>query len=332
MLTKSIQFRKHFSKTIEVIGAAWSEGQPRKGTETSPRNFRNCGLLSSLSTTLEWSIRDKGDLTLPSEKTFINTPKHNLDIYEKVGHLNHLLSNAINNSSKNSTTLILGGDHSLGSGSIHGNLLKHGEDLKVLWIDAHADINTPQTSSTKNYHGMPLAHILGFFDDLKYTGFEWMTKRLKKENIVLFGVRDLDEGEKKTIADHKIKVFSTFDIDDCGGIKPAMAEAMSYLGLAKKKNPLHVSFDIDSASSTVVSATGTPSRYGLSERELIYIMRKVFDSGCLVNLDVAELNLKLADENDYVQYHGDNDLITTNSLTLYNVCEFIHYAFGKKHV
>lgn len=327
------QIRKRFnSKNIEVIGAVWSEGQKRKGTERGPSDFRAAGLLKSLKKSLDLQIKDLGDITLPEDNPFEYPKKHDLDTYAKIGYLNGKLSQKIAQTSKNVTTLILGGDHSLGSGSIHGQLLKHGDDLRVIWVDAHADINTPKTSDTKNYHGMPLAHILGFMDEDSYTGFEWMKKRLNPKNLVLLGIRDLDAAEKKTIADNGIMAISTFEIDDLGGMKWAVEEAFKYLGIDDKKLPLHVSFDVDSSDSSVVGGTGTPSRYGLTEREIIYLMRKVSGSECLVNLDVAEMNTSIEFDGKYQKYHGDNQLLHTESLSLYNACEFIHYALGKKQV
>ena len=319
------------TNNLEVIGAAWSKGQPKSGTEFGPKAFRDANLLESLAKNLNLKITDRGDIEYPKSRVAKYVKQHDLDLFENVGYLNGELSKTIAKTNQDSTTLILGGDHSLGSGSIHGQLLKHGDDLKVLWIDAHADINTPRTSPSKNYHGMPLAHILGLFEDEKLTGFEWMTKNLNKKNVVLLGIRDVDDGEKKILKDNGIKYFTPYDIEANGGIKATMDKAFEYLELNKPNAKLHVSFDVDGADASVVSATGTPCRFGLIERELIYIMRRIFESGKMVNLDVSEINPLLPDDLPLIRSHGDNPLIETNSLSLYNSIEFIHYAFGKKH-
>jgi arginase len=276
-------------------------------------------------------VKDLGDISFKPDVKIDQKKLHELDIYQNLGRLNSLLSETIAKSSADALTLVLGGDHSLGTGSVHGSLLKHGDELKVVWIDAHADINTPRTSLTKNYHGMPVAHITGLFED-QFTGYDWLTKRLKMSNLVYIGIRDLDEAEKKFIADNQIKAFSPYEIDRLGGMENTVNEAFQYLGLDKRKAPIHVSFDVDSADAEVIGGTGTPSRFGLTAREINHLMRRLHRSECMVHMDVAEVNKALPDDKPYVHFHGDNPDIHTDSLTVYNTCEFLHYAFGKTHV
>lgn len=315
---------------VEVIGAAWSAGQKRGGTEKSPNELREAGLLNSLKRNLNLNIIDHGDISIPTDKHFEYQKQHDLDNYGELGHLLGRLSETIAKTDKDSFTMVLGGDHSLGCGSVHGSLLKHGDDLRVIWIDAHADINTVQTSITKNYHGMPVAHIMDIFG-VPLTGFEWKTKKLNPRNIVFIGIRDLDEAEKEIIHAHKIRAYSPYDVERMGGIQKVFDEAIDYLDLRHHSHPLHVSLDVDSLDESVIGGTGTPSRFGLTGREIVLLMRNLHNLSSFKHLDVAEVNTSIQTDRPYVHYHGDNSDINTKSVTVYNTCEFVHYAMGKTH-
>ena len=125
----------------------------------------------------------------------------------------------------------MGGDHSCGTGSVYGSFKKYKDNLKVLWIDAHADINTINSSPSGNYHGMPVSHLLGIDSMNEIEGYEWKIENLKPENIVYLGIRDLDKGELKNINDHGIKGFSPKQIQDEGGIVNTMNKIFRLLEL-----------------------------------------------------------------------------------------------------
>ena len=201
------------------------------------------------------------------------------------------LSKKIENIAKdnqNDFLLTVGGDHSIGSATISGMLSRH-PNLKVIWVDAHADMVDPslRIRDPYNYHGMPLSHVAGIF---KLNGFEWMNL-LPKENIVLIGIRDIEEGEFQTIMKHNIKAF-TMDHVDKYGIGNVMKQAIEYLD-PKGDAPFHISFDVDGLDPDVFNQTGTLFRYGLTPREGCHIIRRVAHERKLVSLDLVEVNSQI---------------------------------------
>jgi arginase len=335
MLRKS----KFVKNTISVIGAAWCEGQPEVGTQLAPAQLREAGLLKALRHTLGYSIDDVGDISIESLTKYNELMKaarpdfksKNPEFYKTVGQLNEQLSKYVHLAAQQrNTTLVLGGDHSLGVGSIHGQLLQHGDDLRVIWVDAHADINTIETSPSGNYHGMPVAHLLGLIPHKTVTGFDWLHAKLRPENLVYIGLRDVDPDERRILREQGIKCYSIYDIDHLGGMRHVMDDAFAHLGLNRHERPLHVSFDIDACSSDYISGTGTAVRYGLSEREVIYMLRRIHDTGCLVHLDMAEINTLLDSPHGHFRDHSNNPYVMTESKTILHAIDFILYGLGQR--
>ena len=188
--------------------------------------------------------------------------------------MNHELSKTVHEiSKKNEMCLVLGGDHSIASGSLHGQLLNYGDDLKVVWIDAHADLNNFEGSPSGNYHGMSAGHILGTIPQGQVYGFDWIVKNLKPSNIAYIGLRDLDAFEREYIRECNIMHFTPYDIENLGGIGFVMRKIQTHFSIDTNKNPVYISFDIDGACSTLVEGTGTRVRYGINAREIIFILQ-----------------------------------------------------------
>jgi arginase (EC 3.5.3.1) len=187
---------------------------------------------------------------------------------------------------------VLGGDHSLGMGSIAG-VSKHIRNLGVVWIDAHGDMNTHETTLTGNIHGMPLAASMGKGPDKLVNLFEHRVK-VKDENVVHIGGRDLDPGEIDLINNSKIQAFTMDKIREFG-VDYVIQESIEYL--KGKVDAIHVSFDIDSIDSEYVPGTGTPVKDGLTTEEAKKILIALSSSGMMVSLDFVELN-PLLDNND----------------------------------
>lgn len=207
-------------------------GQPYVGTDTSPTNLRQAGLVQKLSA-LSWHIQDTGNLDFSriiptSEQTsaLSNFRGNAVNILE-VGVGTHQLARAVENvlRQENHFPLILGGDHSIGIGSLAG-ILKAQPNTGVLWIDAHADINTPFITESGNMHGMPIGFLMS--DVIEQTardsgntntipGFHWLqheyTNRLSHDQLVYVGLRDVDVEERKLIASLGIKAFTMTEID-----------------------------------------------------------------------------------------------------------------------
>jgi arginase len=194
--------------------------------------------------------------------------------------------------------LTLGGDHSIAIGTISGTAKaireRLGRDMAVIWVDAHADINTPETSDSGNIHGMPVAFLTGLASDKPDAPFGWIKDehRVSVKKIVYIGLRDVDRGEKKILRENGIKAFSMHDIDR-HGIGKVMDMALGWIG---SDTPIHLSFDIDALDPRFAPSTGTAVRGGLTLREGDFIAECVHETGSLVALDLVEVNPSLEEE------------------------------------
>ena len=194
--------------------------------------------------------------------------------------------------------LILGGDHSIGLGSLAA-ILKARPNTGFIWVDAHADLNTPSSSPSGNMHGMPIGLLMDGVLDLKDLppGCEWVKDypRLSPDSIVYIGLRDVDTEERKLIRNLNIKAFTMFDIDHYG-IGGVMDNAMEYLLRNDSNRPLHLSYDIDAVDPSFAPATGTTVRGGLTFREAHFVAEMVAASGNLASAEIVELNPNLSDD------------------------------------
>ena len=162
------------------------------------------------------------------------------------------------------------------------------KDVKVIWIDAHPDINTFKNSKTKNYHGMPLSFLTGLDYNPK---FSFIKNILPMKNILYIGIRDIDEYEKKIINEKKINYISVQDIRQ--NFKSSMVKINNFID----DSPIHVSFDVDAIDPKYIPCTGTPVKNGLNIKESINLM-KYLEKYNLVSMDITELNLELGSIND----------------------------------
>ncbi|EGR30304.1 hypothetical protein IMG5_135700 [Ichthyophthirius multifiliis] len=341
------KFQKIKTKNIDIIGVCIKEGQNLTGTELAPDCLRKSGLNLVLEF-LGWKINDLGNINLESqdEGQEVHTKIENktnqsqddkqdlqLKYYtnmkhsETIGQACQQLHEKVKQSSQKSNfPLILGGDHGIATGTISG-MLETYENLKVIWIDAHGDINLPETSPSGNYHGMPVAHLLGWFQK-KVKGFDWLKFKLKPENIVFIGLRDLDEEEKDLLNKNKIKCFCMHQIDQFG-IGEVMKQAFKYLKIDEDQNSaLHLSFDIDAVDPSFAPGTGTKSKGGLTYREAHYICRSAAESGKLVSMELVEVNPNLEEVDHHLLHlHGDDKNIK-GSKTVGLAIELIKSALG----
>jgi arginase len=184
--------------------------------------------------------------------------------------------------------LILGGDHSIAVGSLAA-AMKTNPDVVIIWVDAHADINTPSTSLSGYYHGMPLGFAMRL-DGADEPYFQWLNDypALKPENLVYIGLRDLDPAERVVLKELNIKSYNMSDIDRMG-IGRVMKEVVKWVD----DRPMHVSFDIDACDPFFASATGTKVRGGLSFRESHFICESLASTNNLASMDIVEVNPEL---------------------------------------
>jgi arginase len=185
--------------------------------------------------------------------------------------------------------LVLGGDHSIAIGTVSGLAafaLSQGKKLGLLWIDAHGDINTPETSPSGNIHGMPLATLLGF-GAAELTSIGGASAKISPANIALVGIRSLDSGEKKRLKETGVQVHTMSDIDR-HGVHRVMKKALARV--TDGTDFVHVSLDLDAVDPAVAPGVGTPVKGGLDYREAHLIMETIADAGVMTSLELVEVN------------------------------------------
>lgn len=237
---------------------------------------------------LDYTVHDFGDLTF-------HYPEHdesylNVNSPRTVGAANKKLAGAVSRAVGSGHTLVmLGGDHSLAIGSVGGHA-EQCPDLCLIWVDAHADVNTPMTSPSGNLHGLPVAFMLKELQDKMpdIPGFSWTKPFLKSRDLVYIGLRDVDPGEHHILKNLGIQYFTMRDIDRLG-IQRVMEVTLDHL-LSRKQRPIHLSYDIDAFDPSLAPATGTPVPGGLTYREGIYITEEIHNTGLLSVIDLVEVN------------------------------------------
>ncbi|KAG6933370.1 arginase 1 [Chelydra serpentina] len=273
--------------SVGIIWAPFSKGQAREGVEKGPTVVKEAGLIEKLKAQ-GCDVKDYGALQfddIPDDR-----PCHNAKNPRTVGRANEKLASVVAEAKKSGRiSLVVGGDHSLGIGSISGHARIH-PDLGVIWFDAHTDINTPLTSSSGNMHGQPVAFLLKELKDKMpdVPGFSWITPCLSAEDIVYIGLRDVDNAEHCILKSLGIKYYSMTEIDQLG-IRKVMEETLHYL-LANKKTKIHLSFDVDGLDPSLAPATGTPVPGGATLREGLYIAEELYRTGLLSAVDIMEIN------------------------------------------
>src|SRR5579859_5715042 len=241
---------------------------------------------------LGYTITDAGNIVVSQPETFpIDNPhlKYLEPILEACEKLAAVVERA---SGPDDFPLVIGGDHSIALGSITGAVKAHGS-VGVVWIDAHADFNTDQTTPSGNIHGMPLAALAGLGDQ-RLVNFGGFSPKISPAHIAIVGARDLDDGERELLRAAHAHVFTMKDIDHLG-LPEAIARALEVA--TTDTHALHVSFDMDSLDPREAPGVGTPVRGGITYREAHLMMELIADSGKLTSLDMVEVNPILDQEN-----------------------------------
>jgi arginase len=192
--------------------------------------------------------------------------------------------------------LVLGGDHSISVGTVSAIAMaarREGKKVGLLWVDAHGDINTPETSPSGNIHGMPVAALLGEGPE-ELTSIGGEGPKVDPRNVAMVGIRSLDEGEKLRLKRHGVAVHTMSEVDRTG-IDKVMKDALARV--TDGTDRVHVSFDLDAVDPTVAPGVGTPVKGGLDYREAHLLMEMLSDSGVMTSLEVVETNPILDDRN-----------------------------------
>jgi arginase len=278
-------------REVVVIGAPLDLGQGRRGVDMGPSAIRYAELRQHLTEKLGIPVEDLGNVDAPvPESTEMGDERARFltQILELCDRVAALVSAARR---RGAVPLVLGGDHSVALGTLVGMAAVDGPG-GIIWIDAHGDLNTPETSPSGNVHGMVLAAALGLAGD----AFErdgWTLPVVEAGRLALVGVRSLDKGEQELLKRLDAKVFTMTDVDRLG-IESCMHEALAH---ASGAGFLHVSLDMDVLDPEHAPGVGTPVRGGLSYREAHLAMELVAESGLMDSLDVVEVNPVLDREN-----------------------------------
>ncbi|SHI92602.1 arginase [Clostridium cavendishii DSM 21758] len=272
---------------LNVIGVPLFYGSDRVGVQEGPNTLRDHGLLDILSLHSKREIYDSGNLYVEDVEIDAKYTMHNKMKYLKeIITVNKNLANSVFNSlNANSFPFVVGGDHSLGLGSVAGASKYFGEDFGVIWIDAHGDINTDVSSPTGNVHGMPLAASIGIGPkELKNIYFDGV--KVKPSNIFILCARDLDKGELELIQKHDLSVWTTSQIKEIG-VSKALEELLIKI---KNINNIHLSFDIDCLDAELVPGTGTPVTDGMELNEIKYLLQGILSTKKIKSMDFVEFN------------------------------------------
>lgn len=281
-------------KNIHIIGAPSTFGQRKLGVNFGPDALRYAGLVERLKN-IGHSVEDKGNIAVPAvDVEKFKGKQEGLRNLNEIIEVSENLSNAVSSSIKNQAfPLIIAGDHSIAIGSISG-VSQHYENLGIIWYDAHGDLNIPEESPSGNIHGMPLRVLLGD-GDKQLVNISGYAPKVKPENIVLIGMRDLDVGERDFIRENNIKTYTMADIDR-NGIKQVMEESVSYL--KDKTDGIHLSLDVDALDPVETPGTGTKVLGGLTYRESHFALEMLHNTNLITSMDVVEVN-PLIDQNNH---------------------------------
>jgi arginase len=289
--------------TVRIIGFPMDLGAGRRGVDMGPSALRIAGVGDKLSA-LGYNVIDAGDIHIQNPEVAEVQNPHLRYLHEIASACSDLAREVESSLDRDEFPIVLGGDHSMAIGTIAGiatHCKKNNKRLGVIWIDAHSDINTPESSPTGNIHGMPVAVNLGIgAPELINIGGSY--PKLQPDQIVFIGLRSIDEGERKLLKKLKIEAHTMTDLDK-HGVHRIIAKVLS--SMRAKVDHLHVSFDLDSVDPTVASGVGTPVPGGLSYREAHLIMEAIADTGYMSSFEIAEVNPILDTRNNGAEFAAD---------------------------
>jgi arginase len=273
---------------IRIIGVPMDLGQSRRGVDMGPSALRVAGLQSKLKQ-LGHQVEDVGNIIVkqPEEMPYgEKRAKYLEEIAETCRDLAEITEKALN---EGYLPLVLGGDHSIAIGSCSGVsdfFRKQKKKIGYLWLDAHGDMNTPESSPSGNVHGMPLAALIGYGapELVDLLGYH---PKVEPRNVAIIGVRDLDAKERRLVKDSGVRAFTMRDIDE-RGLRDVMAEALRFA--SDDTDGIAVSLDMDFVDPSDAPGVGTPVRGGVTYREAHLAMEMIADSKSLVSLEVVEIN------------------------------------------
>jgi arginase len=273
---------------IAILGVPMDLGAGRRGVDMGPSALRYAQLSENLRA-LGHTVTDLGNVGVPVVET-IDRNGAGAHYLEQIRGACQEASDRLRALEPGVMPIAIGGDHSMSMGTVAG--ATRGERIGLLWVDAHTDFNTPQTSPSGNIHGMPVASLIGLGDE-RLVNIGGVGAKIHPEDIVMIGIRSVDRGERELLRQHGATVYTMKEMDTLGMARIA-AQTLEKLG---GLNRIHVSFDADSLDPSIAPGVGTPVPGGLSYREAHLLMELLSDSGKVGSLDLVEVNPVLDREN-----------------------------------
>jgi len=272
------------ARRIRIIGAALDLGQDRRGVDMGPSAMRSAGLQAQLEA-LGFTVRDEGNIVAP-DMAALDQGDPRAKYLADILRYNAWMADAVEAATRaGEFPLVLGGDHSLAIGVLGGLARAAGAPGAVLWIDAHGDLNTPDTSPSGNIHGMPVAAAVGLGRAWFDTG-EWPVPSVEEARVAMIGIRSLDNEEREVLRRTQVRVVTMAEIDRIG-MEAAVDTALDRLRAAPW---VHVSLDMDVMDPLHAPGVGTPVPGGITYREAHLMMEMVSESGMMGSLQVVEVN------------------------------------------
>ena len=273
---------------IRIIGVPMDLGASRRGVDMGPSALRVAGLQSRLKQ-LGRQVEDVGNVAVPQAEEQPYGEKKARYLDEITQTCKGLAEMVLKTLDEDMIPLVLGGDHSIAVGTVAGvaaHFNKTGKRIGVIWLDAHGDMNTPESSPSGNVHGMPLAAIMGYGPPelIDLAGIKPM---VEARNVVLVGIRDLDSKERRFAKESGVHVFTMRDIDE-RGMREVMAEALRFAG--DDTAGIAVSLDMDFVDPSDAPGVGTPVRGGATYREAHLALEMIADSHLMVSFELVEIN------------------------------------------
>jgi arginase len=275
-------------KPVTIIGVPLDLGSGRRGVDMGPSAMRVADLNRKLAN-LGYRVSDAGDIPVSIAETLHFGSSHSKfqkEILQTCEHLARLVEETL---AVGHLPVVLGGDHSIAIGTLAGvahHFQKQQQAIGLIWFDAHADFNTPDTSPSGNVHGMPLAASVGV-GPKELAAFQGICPKVKPQNTVLLGVRDIDAQEKELLTASAVCVFTMRDIDE-RGMRSVVEEAIRIAG--QHTAGLAISWDMDFLDPAFAPGVGTPVKGGVSYRESHLAMEMIADTNKLVSLELVEVN------------------------------------------
>jgi arginase len=283
------------AQKARIIGVPMDLGASRRGVDMGPSALRVAGLQHRIKQ-LNWTVEDIGniDVKQPEEMQYgEKRAKFLAEISDACRELSEAVEKTI---AEGMLPIVLGGDHSIAVGTTTGvatHFRKKEKQIGLLWLDAHGDMNTPDSSPSGNVHGMPLASIIGYgaAELVEMGGFK---PKLNPRNVAIIGARDLDSRERRIIKESGIHVFTMRDIDE-RGMREVMADALRFA--TDDTDGVAISLDLDFVDPEDAPGVGTPVRGGVTYREAHLAMEMIADSEAMVSLEVVEINPVIDEHN-----------------------------------